>query len=655
MSGAGVGLDKDGDGGDELNNPNFQFLAVSQNLLSSNHGSICHPHMLWAPKHFREKVEEFTGQTWDEWKEAVITPEYMKHFHYNTSAGDDSSMRQLWRSKKLNSAADIPEKLTEVTFCAEDKVTYTSKAGEDVTATSLRGMLRTRLPSDLGMSLFEHLLKEEDEVYSWAVRGPRLFKMLTEPSQQWQDLGADQPHVIALQEYDVHQTLADYRGIGKMETWPVAMLAKGYNHAFFKEPVKGRAHQSGVAIYWHKDSFKLDQEDVLLKMGAGSVVVEAGHSVAGCAYNCDMMERWYPRRKRLEPTAEDLYYGENALMAASDRRNTGIARLRHRSGKTINVLVTQLCPAFLDHEEHTDFAGHVRRQDLASVRKYLKEKWDVPKFDMPFLLMGDFNSDARYFKHIFVDPIISSSTQPQRVMGGLFTNKRILEPILGNTPGLNITGGPGQPKNFKMDWMVEVPMKDNEGTGVGGVAANPDVPLFPQHIHFAEAFSEEHAWGQRVGAPPDEAKSKDGTVEKRLFTCMRTKSKSARLVKQKDEENCKQTIAGLDVPEMKLGSALTKNVFDNLVVDGHEQAAEYQDCEVTGMRYEYTDYMWYTTMGLTLVKKSDLTAKAGPYPNREHGSDHVPLSALYAFEKAPQKGSRQCTVPSFLKGWLFCM
>ena len=50
------------------------------------------------------------------------------------------------------------------------------------------------------------------------------------------ELGGACADVLALQEYDVHEVKADYRGDGVVETFHEAMAAAGYGGAFFHEP-----------------------------------------------------------------------------------------------------------------------------------------------------------------------------------------------------------------------------------------------------------------------------------------------------------------------------------------------------------------------------------------------------------------------------------
>ena len=51
--------------------------------------------------------------------------------------------------------------------------------GSQQTALTLRGLLRSKLEPELALRLFEHIISNELTVYTWRVRGPRIFRMLT--------------------------------------------------------------------------------------------------------------------------------------------------------------------------------------------------------------------------------------------------------------------------------------------------------------------------------------------------------------------------------------------------------------------------------------------------------------------------------------------
>lgn len=58
---------------------------------------------------------------------------------------------------------------------------------------------------------------------------------------------------VCLQEYDIHNAAADYRGEGS-EPFHAAMNAAGYGFVFCKD----RGKDAGVATYFRSDVFELD-------------------------------------------------------------------------------------------------------------------------------------------------------------------------------------------------------------------------------------------------------------------------------------------------------------------------------------------------------------------------------------------------------------
>ena len=73
--------------------------------------------------------------------------------------------------------------------------------------------------------------------------------------REWEDLGGP-PDVVALQEYDCDEALADYRGLGD-ETFAAAMEASGYEGLLFTDPLEGRVPPSGLGVFWRKAALTL--------------------------------------------------------------------------------------------------------------------------------------------------------------------------------------------------------------------------------------------------------------------------------------------------------------------------------------------------------------------------------------------------------------
>ena len=159
---------------------------------------------------------------------------YTAHFHKNLRTQRDTTayrhMRTLWGARTLASQADVPDALDRTAFVEEWTVAYPAEeysAGEDdaeggdgsngkegkegkeggegrgggartlVKAVTMAGMLR-QLISDqaLAEGLFAHIMQQEDAVYAWAARGPRIVEILT---REWPG-GVGCPSLIGLQE-----------------------------------------------------------------------------------------------------------------------------------------------------------------------------------------------------------------------------------------------------------------------------------------------------------------------------------------------------------------------------------------------------------------------------------------------------------------------
>ena len=90
-------------------------------------------------------------------------------------SGNYACMRELWSQRVLTEQAHVPVELTGVTYVDENTLEY----GSSVRAKTLRGVLLDALEPELALELFEHVVSMEETVYSWRVRGPRIFKLMT--------------------------------------------------------------------------------------------------------------------------------------------------------------------------------------------------------------------------------------------------------------------------------------------------------------------------------------------------------------------------------------------------------------------------------------------------------------------------------------------
>ena len=201
------------------------FIVLTYNILAKSLGSNCIPWMMEVSLELRSRVQALIRpRTWDEWRREALEPAYKLHFHKNLLSGDYTTMRELWGARHCRSPADLPSSLTNVRWVAEDTIEYSGDGMPAKQALTLRGVLRRELAADpaLALELFDHVVSKEERVLAWHVRGPRIFNTVMEAAME----SAEHPHIVALQEYDIHHVRADYRGKGP-ETFADAMSAEG--------------------------------------------------------------------------------------------------------------------------------------------------------------------------------------------------------------------------------------------------------------------------------------------------------------------------------------------------------------------------------------------------------------------------------------------
>lgn len=388
-----------------------RFMAVSYNILARSLGSNCIPWVMSISRAFQTDVESATGKSWAVWKKLVVLPEYKRHFHKNLGTGDYTVMRQFWSAMRCVSQADVPTSLKGVLFENEDQISYLDKAGQRVIATTMRGLLRSNLPEELGIELFDHIMSLEETVYSWQTRAPRLFAEITRSrtfravdSSEDVDMDEYLPDVVMLQEYDAHLASADYRGEGVEESFHSAMAALGYSGALFKDPLHGKTPPSGLGIFWRSASFEpCEDASHILIQG-----IECGENVPGLVANTDMMERWRPK-------IGNAYVEEPELMPDADRRNLALLRLRHReTGRSLCIGAVHLMTTSRDSANTNAFPGEVRAGEIATVRS------EVQRFvssGEALLLVGDFNIDAQD-RHIFSGQLQNATGQSLKIATG---------------------------------------------------------------------------------------------------------------------------------------------------------------------------------------------------------------------------------------------
>lgn len=106
---------------------------MSYNVLAKSLGSNCIPWVMHcSDASLVAEVEAHTGQSWGDWKAAVLKGDYMRHFHKNRDSHDYDTMRSLFSAGKLESQEDVPSTLTGITFVSENTVKYTAGDEERV-------------------------------------------------------------------------------------------------------------------------------------------------------------------------------------------------------------------------------------------------------------------------------------------------------------------------------------------------------------------------------------------------------------------------------------------------------------------------------------------------------------------------------------------
>lgn len=393
-----------------------EFVALTYNILAESLGSNCIPWVMTVGDQFRVAVEDAAGCTWNDWKERNLFPEYRGHFHKNLSVADYTAMRKLWSARTLLTQEDVPSVLkTSLTVVAEDEVLYTDAKGQTRTARTLRGLLRQCFPENgFGLDLFQHLMSEEEEVYRWEVRGPRVLQEIVsarelQPLLDTEETRREVPHVVALVEYDCMEIQADYAGAGQ-QTFAQAMAKHGYSHLMFRDPLKDRPKPSGLGIFWNDEVFALPAEAAQIITGNGAASssilkdLRCGESIASSVHNIDLMERWHRTSKGSSP----VNVGQGDLMPDEDRRNLALLRLIHKaSGKPLWVAAAHLMTTSRDSEKTNLFPGEVRAGELQVIRQSILDL--VPEGEA-VLLMGDFNTDAKEVQEILAGKLTSRAT-----------------------------------------------------------------------------------------------------------------------------------------------------------------------------------------------------------------------------------------------------
>lgn len=356
---------------------NHDFSVLTYNMLAKSLGTNTIPWVMKVSPTMKRRIEKVTPYpSFNQWLDQVLKPEYLQHFHKNFASGNYAAMRSFWGAPKCQSTADIPPELNGLAWVGEDIVSYTT-ADNDQTqqAATLRGISRRNLPNDIFQDFVHEIISKEQSIYSWTVRGPRIFDTVTR----------EKPGIISIQEYDCHDTVADYRATGGSESFTEAMAFAGYSGVLLKDPLVGRDPPSGLGIFWLDRSF----ETVAGTKGMERIECNA-QGFGGSVINADLAERWHPK------VSDD---DKSETMKPADRRNGAVCRLRHKgTGQVVALCAAHLMTTSRDGTKTNRFPGEVRAGELAALRRLVENNVEE---DDALVLAGDFNTDAKDAKQIF--------------------------------------------------------------------------------------------------------------------------------------------------------------------------------------------------------------------------------------------------------------
>jgi endonuclease/exonuclease/phosphatase family metal-dependent hydrolase len=365
------------------------FSVATYNILAKSLGTNTIPWVMTVSPSMQKRIQDATSQPFKEWVDTSLKPEYMAHFHKNFAAGNYATMRSFWGTSKCHSPQDIPEDLTGLTWTDENVISY---GDPPIQATTLQGMAQKTLPAEVARDFFREVSASEEQIYAWPVRGPRIFATATRTTEK-----EPSPDIIALQEYDCHNVVADYRSPGCSETFAEAMTQIGYDGAFFLDPLKGKDPSSGLGVFWKRDVF----ETVTGITGVVKTLECNTDEYQGAVYNFDLQEHCHSTK---EPNSPDPI-----LMNAADRRNAALCRLRHKpSGRAVAICVAHLMTTSRDNAKTNRFPGEVRAGELA-VMKALVESHTHP--DDGVVVLGDFNTDAKEAHTLFSGQIAEAPSE----------------------------------------------------------------------------------------------------------------------------------------------------------------------------------------------------------------------------------------------------
>jgi len=336
----------------------------------------------------QRRIEQASSyDTFNEWVDNILKPEYMQNFHKNFASGNYAAMRRFWGAPSCQAARDVPKELSGLKWIDEDVVSYTTTQNSTTTehaATTMRGICKKTLPEDLFESFFNEVLSKEEGVYTWGTRGPRIFETILR----------NEPDIIAIQEYDCHDAQAEYRKPGVIESFSDAMAAVGYSGVFLKDPLLGRDPPSGMGVFWMDNVFET------LEGISGMESLDCGEKgFDSSVFNVDLEETWHPVKSTNK---------EAVMMKPSDRRNGAVCRLKHKqSGRKFALCTAHLMTKSRDGIKTNRFPGEVRACELAALKRLVES---TVQADEAVVLTGDFNTDAKEALEVFAASFRSSDS-----------------------------------------------------------------------------------------------------------------------------------------------------------------------------------------------------------------------------------------------------
>jgi len=310
--------------------------------------------------------------------------------------------RQLWGEHLVSTETPLPQEI-QAEIVAEDQVEYIGSDGGKQRCATLRHILQRDVQGEdgddsLALEIFEHIWQSNQRVFRWEVRGPALFRFLTNrpcpgdsfPQRFFEPTGlaeGETADLIFVAEYDIHYwpEKLDFLGDGTKRSFPEAMQAVGYHAVLFDDP---KSTGEGCGLFVKASVFGL--QDAATEDGPAQLHAVVGEKRAGSQIeSVDFHELWHPKQ-HMPPVREE--------MPKVDRKNCGLCRLdilNPASAGGVTGLVicgVHLMTTSRDNSSKVHYPGEVRAHQLETLRSIAKQ-WIRP--GDAAILCGDFNINIR--------------------------------------------------------------------------------------------------------------------------------------------------------------------------------------------------------------------------------------------------------------------